>query len=241
MFSRFPPAEYSERLPPSNMDGRRIITITIPHREFAHSLTRDRQSSFGARSTGKNLQPPASASTRNFLWEPHSSSETKGKEENKSGHRRTLSIRIVRSPRIGSRAISFHPGTHPEYYAVLGPGAGRGNRTPTELSPLRILSPLRLPISPSRPVLPHHTLHGSHSVNIAQALHSCQFVCVKCRCGRVASLRNCLTKFSRPRLSIEQTDPHTSSQSRPLPSPQPQARQAVNPHRHQQQRPHSKQ
>ena len=29
-------------------------------------------------------------------------------------------------------------------------GAGRGNRTPTELSPLRILSPLRLPISPSR-------------------------------------------------------------------------------------------
>ena len=29
-------------------------------------------------------------------------------------------------------------------------GAGRGNRTPTELAPLRILSPLRLPISPSR-------------------------------------------------------------------------------------------
>jgi hypothetical protein len=32
-------------------------------------------------------------------------------------------------------------------------GAGRGNRTPTELSPLRILSPLRLPISPSRPAI----------------------------------------------------------------------------------------
>src|SRR5437588_6284466 len=30
-------------------------------------------------------------------------------------------------------------------------GAGRGNRTPTVLSDLRILSPLRLPISPSRP------------------------------------------------------------------------------------------
>ena len=29
-------------------------------------------------------------------------------------------------------------------------GAGRGNRTPTVLSDLRILSPLRLPISPSR-------------------------------------------------------------------------------------------
>ena len=29
-------------------------------------------------------------------------------------------------------------------------GAGRGNRTPTGLSALRILSPLRLPISPSR-------------------------------------------------------------------------------------------
>ena len=30
-------------------------------------------------------------------------------------------------------------------------GAGRGNRTPTTLSGLRILSPLRLPVSPSRP------------------------------------------------------------------------------------------
>src|SRR3954463_5409805 len=29
-------------------------------------------------------------------------------------------------------------------------GAGRGNRTPTGLSALRILSPLRLPVSPSR-------------------------------------------------------------------------------------------
>ncbi len=33
---------------------------------------------------------------------------------------------------------------------VTDTGAGRGNRTPTVLSDLRILSPLRLPISPSR-------------------------------------------------------------------------------------------
>jgi hypothetical protein len=32
-------------------------------------------------------------------------------------------------------------------------GAGRGNRTPTGLSALRILSPLRLPISPSRQIM----------------------------------------------------------------------------------------
>src|SRR5208283_4397459 len=37
---------------------------------------------------------------------------------------------------------------------ALKSGAGKGNRTPTVLSDLRILSPLRLPISPSRPCLP---------------------------------------------------------------------------------------
>ena len=37
-----------------------------------------------------------------------------------------------------------------ELKAEQDAGAGRGNRTPTVLSDLRILSPLRLPISPSR-------------------------------------------------------------------------------------------
>ncbi len=40
--------------------------------------------------------------------------------------------------------------TEPIRVVGVEAGAGRGNRTPTVLSDLRILSPLRLPISPSR-------------------------------------------------------------------------------------------
>jgi hypothetical protein len=58
--------------------------------------------------------------------------------------------------------------------ATLVPGGGI--EPPQGFRPLRILSPLRLPISPSRLASPHDTLGRSHHVNIAQALHSCQFV-----------------------------------------------------------------
>src|SRR5579872_2427914 len=52
-------------------------------------------------------------------------------------------------------AMWFPPVDHtamlvPTVGATQEAGAGRGNRTPTVLSDLRILSPLRLPISPSR-------------------------------------------------------------------------------------------
>ena len=49
---------------------------------------------------------------------------------------------------------------------IVFSGAGRGNRTPTVLSDLRILSPLRLPISPSRQL--QHVL----SSELLPVLHS---------------------------------------------------------------------
>src|ERR1700687_4693383 len=77
IFSRSLPTEYSEPLLQSSTDGQRITTITILLRLRAHSQIPDRRRLFGARSTGKDLGPPASENTRSCLWELRSSSRIK--------------------------------------------------------------------------------------------------------------------------------------------------------------------
>src|SRR5581483_9919031 len=77
IFSRSPPTDYSEPLLQSTTDGQRITTITILLRLRTHSQIPDRRHLFGARSTGKDLAPPASENTRSCLWEPSSSSRVK--------------------------------------------------------------------------------------------------------------------------------------------------------------------